>query len=159
MPPSSCTFRASVATRSAIDSLQWRYREGSVWKSMNSETAAITDLKTIMPSAGEVNGLYELYFRNPATHALIALLPCSILPHPHSRGRRMLMNRRLLPVLLIFITGASGQPGAEGAPPQPSLCVTPKPAIANLKPVRSCESLALITLPNTTIESAVTEPA
>jgi len=30
----------------------------------------------------------------------------------------------------------------------------PKPAIANAKPVRSCESLAMVALPNTTIESA-----
>jgi feruloyl esterase len=37
---------------------------------------------------------------------------------------------------------------------QPPLGVTPKPAIPNAKPVRSCESLAMVALPNTTIESA-----
>ena len=35
----------------------------------------------------------------------------------------------------------------------------PKPAIANAKPVRSCESLATMALPNTTIESAAIDPA
>ena len=42
---------------------------------------------------------------------------------------------------------------------QPPLGATPKPAIANAKPVRSCESLATLALPNTTIESAAVEPA
>ena len=35
----------------------------------------------------------------------------------------------------------------------------PKPAIANVRPVRSCESLASIALPHTTIESATIDPA
>jgi len=35
----------------------------------------------------------------------------------------------------------------------------PKPAIANVKPVRSCGSLAAVALPNTTIESAAVDPA
>ncbi len=34
----------------------------------------------------------------------------------------------------------------------------PKPAIANAKPVRSCESMASVALPNTTIESAAVDP-
>jgi feruloyl esterase len=34
----------------------------------------------------------------------------------------------------------------------------PKPAIANVKPARSCESLATVALPNTTIESAAIDP-
>jgi feruloyl esterase len=34
----------------------------------------------------------------------------------------------------------------------------PKPLIANAKPVRSCESLATVALPNTTIESAALDP-
>lgn len=34
---------------------------------------------------------------------------------------------------------------------------TPKPAIPNAKPVRSCESLAMVALPNTTIESATVD--
>jgi feruloyl esterase len=33
----------------------------------------------------------------------------------------------------------------------------PKPLVANAKPVRSCESLASVTLPNTTIESAIVD--
>jgi feruloyl esterase len=36
--------------------------------------------------------------------------------------------------------------------------VTPKPAISNVKAVRSCESLATVALPNTTIESAAVDP-
>jgi hypothetical protein len=59
-----------------------------------------------------------------------------------------------------------GSAGPQGAPPagrggfgvQPPLGVTPKPAIANAKPVRSCESLAMVALPNTTIESAALDP-
>jgi hypothetical protein len=49
----------------------------------------------------------------------------------------------------------------EGPPPaQPGIgSTTPKPAIPNAKPVRSCESLAMISLPNTTIESARVDPA
>ena len=34
----------------------------------------------------------------------------------------------------------------------------PKPLIANAKPVRSCESLASVALPDTTIESATVDP-
>jgi feruloyl esterase len=34
----------------------------------------------------------------------------------------------------------------------------PKPIVANAKPVRSCESLATVALPNTTIESAAVDP-
>lgn len=48
--------------------------------------------------------------------------------------------------------------GRAGAPPQPWLGSAPKPAIANAKPVRSCESLATVALPNTTIESAALDP-
>jgi hypothetical protein len=57
-----------------------------------------------------------------------------------------------------------GRGGPQGAPPgnqgrgrgapPPPLGTTPKPAIPNAKPVRSCESLAMVALPNTTIESA-----
>jgi feruloyl esterase len=36
---------------------------------------------------------------------------------------------------------------------------TPKPAIANVRPVRSCESLASVALPNTTIETAALDLA
>jgi feruloyl esterase len=50
------------------------------------------------------------------------------------------------------------QPAAGGRGAAPPLGVTPKPAIANAKPVRSCESLAMVALPNTTIESAALDP-
>jgi Tannase and feruloyl esterase len=59
--------------------------------------------------------------------------------------------------------GPDGAPSAgagRGAPAaQPSLGTTPKPAIPNAKPARSCESLAMVSLPNTTIESATVDPA
>ena len=56
--------------------------------------------------------------------------------------------------------GAKGTPpGAGGRGPggPPPLGSTPKPAIPGAKPVRPCESLATVALPNTTIESAVTD--
>ena len=81
------------------------------------------------------------------------------------------MNPRLVLALLMVVAVALGQesagrgaqpalPGAgRGAPPaQPPLGVTPKPAIANAKPARSCESLATVALPNTIIESAAIDP-
>jgi len=49
--------------------------------------------------------------------------------------------------------GAPGGGRGGGAPQGPAMTV-PKPAIPNVKPVRSCESLATVALPNTTIESA-----
>ena len=49
-----------------------------------------------------------------------------------------------------------GGPGAGGRGPA---MTTPKAAIPNVKPVRSCESLASVVLPNTTIESAAIDPA
>ena len=45
--------------------------------------------------------------------------------------------------------GGLGAPGPLGS--------TPKPAIPNAKPVRTCESLAMVALPNTTIESAIVD--
>jgi feruloyl esterase len=59
--------------------------------------------------------------------------------------------------------GAPGVPqagrGRAGGPPAPPLMqARPKPAVANAKPVRSCESLASVALPNTTIESAALDP-
>src|SRR5688572_14272017 len=58
--------------------------------------------------------------------------------------------------------GAPGAPavagGRGGAPAAPPLMqVRPKPVVANAKPVRSCESLASVALPNTTIESATVD--
>jgi feruloyl esterase len=73
---------------------------------------------------------------------------------------------------LLAVTTLYGQGqgrGGQGAPPanagrvpgaaQPPLSATPKPAISNAKPVRSCESLAMMALPNTTIQSAAVDPA
>src|SRR5262245_13541470 len=67
-------------------------------------------------------------------------------------------------VALLAATGhAQGQrgrggPPAGGAPPLPPLMQTPpKPLVANARPVRSCESLAGVALPNTTIESAAVD--
>jgi feruloyl esterase len=61
--------------------------------------------------------------------------------------------------------GRAGAPGAPGAgrgagrgPAGPTM-TSPKPAIPNVKAVRSCESLASVALPNTTIESAAVDPA
>ena len=58
--------------------------------------------------------------------------------------------------------GRAGAPGGRGGgagPAAPPLMQTPpKPAIANANPVRSCESLASVALPNTTIESAAVDP-
>ena len=59
--------------------------------------------------------------------------------------------------LLIVATAALGLGQGAGRGPaavQPPLGTTPKPAIPNAKPVRTCESLAMVALPNTTIESA-----
>src|SRR5262245_56329418 len=64
------------------------------------------------------------------------------------------MNRTFLSVLLIAAIVTQLQ--AQQAPP-PQAGVRPKPAIANAKPVRTCESLAMVSLPNTTIESAVVD--
>jgi hypothetical protein len=58
--------------------------------------------------------------------------------------------------------GRGGAPfggGRGGGPPFPPLMQTPpKPLIANAQPVRSCESLAGVVLPDTTIESAAVDP-
>jgi hypothetical protein len=58
--------------------------------------------------------------------------------------------------------GAPGelQPGrgrVGGPAPPPLMQVRPKPLLGNAKPVRSCDSLASVTLPNTTIESAMVD--
>jgi feruloyl esterase len=45
------------------------------------------------------------------------------------------------------------------AQPPPPLGETPKPAVPNAKAIRSCESLATVALPNTTIESAAVDAA
>jgi feruloyl esterase len=50
-------------------------------------------------------------------------------------------------------------PGAGRGAAAPPIGETPAPAIPGAKPVRSCESLASVALPNTTIESAAADPA
>src|SRR5262245_47992263 len=50
--------------------------------------------------------------------------------------------------------GRGGPPAGGGPAPPPLMQTTPKPLVAGAKPVRSCESLTTIALPNTTIESA-----
>jgi hypothetical protein len=81
------------------------------------------------------------------------------------------MNRTVIVAALLAAAVAHGQGqgggriGPQGVPPAgagrggaPPLGATPKPAIANAKPVRSCESLAMVALPNTTIESPRLQP-
>jgi hypothetical protein len=75
----------------------------------------------------------------------------------------------LLALWMAAAAYGQGQPGGRGgalpagrgrgaASVQPPLGATPKPALPNVKPLRSCESLALVALPNTTIESAAVDP-
>jgi hypothetical protein len=86
-----------------------------------------------------------------------------------SRRNRTLL---LLVPLIVFTTDVTGQgqggrgrgavpPGAPVAGPGrggPPAGPPPKALIPNAKPVRTCESLAEIALPNTTIESAAADP-
>jgi feruloyl esterase len=67
----------------------------------------------------------------------------------------MRLNRAFLaaPILLML----TGIVHAQGPFP-PLMQTAPKPAVANAKPVRSCESLASVALPNTAIESAAVDP-
>jgi hypothetical protein len=71
------------------------------------------------------------------------------------------MSRSWYIVALIATSCTYSQPqgGARGGPPAPPLGAIPKPAIANPKAARSCESLARVALANTTIESAAIDPA
>ena len=69
-------------------------------------------------------------------------------------------------VVLLLAGGAAqepqrgrGGPPAGGPPLAPLMQTTPKPVVVNAKPVRSCESLASVVLPNTTIESATVDSA
>jgi feruloyl esterase len=52
--------------------------------------------------------------------------------------------------------GLQGRGGGFGPPPVAE--TAPKPLIPAAKPARSCESLAMVALPNTTIESAAVDP-
>jgi feruloyl esterase len=51
--------------------------------------------------------------------------------------------------------GRGGRGGGPAFPPP--MQTPPRPLIADARPVRSCESLATVALPNTTIESAMTD--
>jgi hypothetical protein len=68
-------------------------------------------------------------------------------------------------VLLLGVGHAQAPQPGRGAPPPgafafpPLMQAPPKPLVANAKPVRTCESLATLTLPNTTIESAMVDAA
>src|SRR5262245_14083640 len=85
-----------------------------------------------------------------------------------SQATRTLFIASLAILMPLATVHAQAQRGGRGAPQgQPPAGIgrgnaapaqtRPKPLIANAKPVRSCESLATISLPNTTIESAVVD--
>jgi Tannase and feruloyl esterase len=85
-----------------------------------------------------------------------------------SQATRTLFIASLTMLMHIATVHAQAQRGGRGAPqggppaaigrggaaPAPT---APKPIIANAKPVRSCESLATISFPNTTVESAAVD--
>ena len=68
------------------------------------------------------------------------------------------MQRTLLTSALVLL-GLLVIGRAQGPQLPPLMSTTPKPAIGGAKPVRSCESLAGVALPNTTIESATIDAA
>jgi feruloyl esterase len=77
-------------------------------------------------------------------------------------GRTLFMAASMAVLLVAVGLGQNPQPGRGGPPAAgpafPSLMqAPPKPLIGAAKPVRSCESLASVTLPNTTIESATVD--
>jgi hypothetical protein len=86
-----------------------------------------------------------------------------------TRSIRAMSFATAVVTLLVTVAHGQVQPGARGGPPAggrgvgpappPLMQAPPKPAIANAKPVRTCESLASVALPNTTIESAAIDPA
>jgi Tannase and feruloyl esterase len=71
---------------------------------------------------------------------------------------------RFLTAMILFgalamYSEAQNGPGRGQQPPvAPPMGTTPKPAIPDARAVRSCESLAKVALPNTTIESAALDP-
>src|SRR5688572_18886110 len=83
-----------------------------------------------------------------------AQLDSSPVPAHH---RRAMLNRSkcvfLVSATMVGLVAANGR--AQGPPAL--MRTPPKPLVANAKPVRSCESLATVTLPNTTIESAMVD--
>jgi len=72
--------------------------------------------------------------------------------------REETMNLTLLVAALVGAGMAHAQVQGGGRGAVPVLGATPKPAIPNAKKARSCESLAAVALPNTTIESAAVDP-
>ena len=85
-----------------------------------------------------------------------------------SQATRTLFIASLTMLMQIATVHAQAQRGGRGTPQgEPPTAIgrgsaapaqtPPKPLIANAKPVRSCESLATISLPNTTIESAAVD--
>jgi feruloyl esterase len=87
-----------------------------------------------------------------------------------ARANRTLFLVAAVVVLLATVADGQGQRGGgRGAPPGggrgggrggfggPAMA-SPAPVIPNARPVRSCESLAMVALPNTTIESAAVDP-
>jgi hypothetical protein len=87
------------------------------------------------------------------------------------RVHRTLFLATSVAALMVTVAHGQGQQGGRGggAPDAPfgggrgggaglaPAMAAPKPLIPNAKPVRSCESLATIALPNTTIESATVD--
>src|SRR5437870_4327575 len=68
------------------------------------------------------------------------------------------LHRTLLAfAALVALLGTASH--AQGPRVPPLMQTTPKPLIANAMPVRSCESLATVALPGTTIESATVDAA
>jgi hypothetical protein len=85
-----------------------------------------------------------------------------------SQAARTLLIASLTILMQIATVHAQAQRGGRGAPPgEPTGAIgrgsaapaqtPPKPLIANAKPARSCESLAMISLPNTVVESAAVD--
>jgi len=87
------------------------------------------------------------------------------------RANRTLLLAASVVAMTVAVAHGQGQQGGRGArggPPgggrgagrglAPAM-TSPKPVIPNAKPVASCESLASVALPNTTIESAAVDPS
>jgi len=72
-------------------------------------------------------------------------------------GAGLLILAAILPIEAQQPGGGRG--GRGGFPPPVPIGTTPKPAVPNAKALRTCESLAQVALPDTTIESAATDPA
>jgi hypothetical protein len=111
----------------------------------------------------------------------ISIIDCTFIQiNNHKRQWRMMMSQAsrrfflvllamMIPVATIHGQGQrsdSGEPQGKSAAggrggsgfgglPTPN---SPKPLIPNAEPVRSCESLAAVSLPNTVIESAAVDP-